>query len=50
MGDAEGKDGSMGVDRGGFGKEISQVEDTREERNTEFELAGGVHRGHEYVQ
>ena len=38
MGDIEGRDGSTDVDREGFGKEISQVEDTREERNQKMAL------------
>ena len=42
MGDAEGSDGSMDMDREGFSKKISQVEDTREERNQELTLTDPV--------
>ena len=38
MGDIEGIDGSMDVDREGFGKKISQAQDTKEERNQELTL------------
>ena len=42
MGDTEGGDGSTDVGREGVGKQISQVEDTREERNQELTLTDPV--------
>ena len=42
MGDAEGSDGSVDMNRGGFGKKISKVQDTMEEGNEELTLPDPV--------
>ena len=42
MGDAEGRDGSMDMDREGFCEKISKVQDTREEGNEELTLPDPV--------
>ena len=42
MGDVEGSDGSVDMNREGFSKKISKVQDTREEGNEELTLPGPV--------
>ena len=42
MGDVEGSDGSVDMNREGFSKKISKVQDTREEGNEELTLPDPV--------